>query len=67
LKTNQYDPGNAFGHLALGVEDIYTACETIKALGGNVIREAGPVKGGATHIPFIADPDGYQIKLIQVS
>jgi lactoylglutathione lyase len=65
--TNQYDSGNAFGHLALGVEDIYTAYETIKALGGNVTREAGLVKGGETHIAFIADPDGYQIELIQVS
>jgi lactoylglutathione lyase len=65
--TNQYDLGNAFGHLALGVEDIYAACDNIKALGGNVTREAGPVKGGKTHIAFITDPDGYQIELIQVS
>jgi len=64
--TNQYDLGNAFGHLALGVEDIYAACDNIKALGGNVTREAGPVKGGETHIAFITDPDGYQIELIQV-
>jgi len=64
--TNQYDHGNAFGHLALGVEDIYTACDNIRALGGNVTREPGPVKGGETHIAFITDPDGYQIELIQV-
>ncbi|PKH54525.1 lactoylglutathione lyase [Shewanella sp. Choline-02u-19] len=65
--TNEYEMGNAFGHIALGVEDIYAACTKIKALGGNVTREAGPVKGGNTHIAFITDPDGYQIELIQVS
>lgn len=65
--TDQYEMGNAFGHLALGVEDIYSACDQIKALGGNVTREPGPVKGGSTHIAFITDPDGYQIELIQVS
>ncbi|WCP69489.1 lactoylglutathione lyase [Vibrio tubiashii] len=65
--TGQYEMGNAFGHLALGVEDIYAACDQIKALGGNVTREPGPVKGGSTHIAFITDPDGYQIELIQVS
>jgi len=65
--TDQYDMGNAFGHLALGVEDIYAACDSIKELGGNVTREPGPVKGGSTHIAFITDPDGYQIELIQVS
>ena len=65
--TDQYEMGNAFGHLALGVENIYAACDQIKALGGNVTREPGPVKGGSTHIAFITDPDGYQIELIQVS
>ncbi|NOH96679.1 lactoylglutathione lyase [Vibrio sp. 99-70-13A1] len=64
--TNEYEMGSAFGHLALGVEDIYASCEKIKALGGNVTREAGPVKGGTTHIAFITDPDGYQIELIQL-
>lgn len=61
----QYELGNAFGHIALGVEDIYAKCASIKALGGKVIREPGPVKGGATQIAFISDPDGYQIELIQ--
>ncbi|KLU80832.1 lactoylglutathione lyase [Aliivibrio fischeri] len=65
--TDNYDMGNAFGHLALGVQDIYAACDNIKALGGNVTREAGPVKGGTTRIAFITDPDGYQIELIQLS
>ncbi|XNG96106.1 lactoylglutathione lyase [Vibrio cyclitrophicus] len=64
--TNEYEMGNAFGHLALGVEDIYAACDKIKSLGGNVTREADPVKGGSTHIAFITDPDGYQIELIQL-
>ncbi|MCR9626830.1 lactoylglutathione lyase [Vibrio antiquarius] len=63
--TGSYDLGNAFGHIALGCEDIYTACEKIKALGGNVTREPGPMKGGETHIAFIKDPDGYPIELIQ--
>ena len=65
--TKQYDLGNAFGHLALGVDDIYAACDNIKALGGKVTREPGPVKGGSTHIAFISDPDGYQIELIQAN
>ncbi|EGR2701319.1 MULTISPECIES: lactoylglutathione lyase [Vibrio harveyi group] len=63
--TGSYDLGNAFGHIALGCEDIYAACEKIKALGGNVTREPGPMKGGETHIAFIKDPDGYPIELIQ--
>ncbi|AXY02927.1 lactoylglutathione lyase [Vibrio alfacsensis] len=65
--THSYDLGNAFGHFALGCEDIYAACDKIKALGGNVTREPGPMKGGETHIAFIKDPDGYQIELIQTS
>jgi len=64
--TARYDMGNAFGHLALGVDDIYAACDKIKALGGHVTREPGPVKGGQTHIAFITDPDSYQIELIQL-
>ena len=57
--------GTAYGHIALGVPDAYAACETIKARGGNVTREAGPVKGGTTVIAFVTDPDGYKIELIQ--
>ncbi|MEZ8739041.1 lactoylglutathione lyase [Photobacterium swingsii] len=64
--TDQYEMGNAFGHLALGVDDIYLACDKIKSLGGKVTREPGPVKGGTTHIAFITDPDGYQIELVQL-
>lgn len=63
--TTSYDLGNAFGHIAIGVEDVYTTCDAIKAAGGNVTREAGPVKGGTTHIAFVKDPDGYMIELIQ--
>ena len=63
--TESYDMGTAFGHIALGVPDAYAACEKIKAAGGNVTREAGPVKGGTTVIAFVTDPDGYKIELIQ--
>jgi lactoylglutathione lyase len=63
--VEQYDHGSAYGHIALGVPDAYAACETIKAAGGNVTREAGPVQGGSTVIAFVTDPDGYKIELIQ--
>ncbi len=63
--VDSYDLGNAFGHLALGVPDVYGACEKIKAAGGKVTREAGPVKGGSTVIAFVTDPDGYKIELIE--
>lgn len=63
--VESYDMGSAFGHIALGVPDVYAACEKIKASGGNVTREAGPVKGGTTVIAFVTDPDGYKIELIQ--
>ena len=63
--TDNYDLGNAYGHIALQVPDAYAACEKIKAAGGNVTREAGPVKGGTTVIAFVTDPDGYKVELIQ--
>ena len=63
--TPSYDLGNAYGHIAIGVEDAYEACEQIKARGGKVVREAGPMKGGVTVIAFVEDPDGYKIELIQ--
>jgi lactoylglutathione lyase len=63
--VESYEIGTAFGHLALGVPDVYGACEQIKAAGGNVTREAGPVKGGTSVIAFVTDPDGYKIELIQ--
>jgi lactoylglutathione lyase len=63
--VESYEMGSAYGHIALGVPDAYAACEKIKASGGNVTREAGPVKGGTTVIAFVTDPDGYKIELIQ--
>jgi lactoylglutathione lyase len=63
--VDHYDMGTAYGHIALEVPDAYAACERIKAGGGNVTREAGPVKGGNTVIAFVTDPDGYKIELIQ--
>ena len=60
-----YDLGTAYGHIAIGVPDAYAACEKIRANGGAVTREAGPVKGGTTVIAFITDPDGYKVELIQ--
>lgn len=63
--VESYEMGTAYGHIALGVPDAYAACEKIRAAGGNVTREAGPVKGGSTVIAFVTDPDGYKIELIQ--
>jgi lactoylglutathione lyase len=57
--------GTAYGHIAIGVPDAYAACEKIRANGGNVTREPGPVKGGTTVIAFVTDPDGYKVELIQ--
>jgi lactoylglutathione lyase len=61
----KYEMGSAFGHIAIAVDDAYAACDRIRAAGGSVTREAGPVKGGTTVIAFVADPDGYKIELIQ--
>ena len=63
--VSHYDIGTAYGHIALAVPDAYAAVDKIKAAGGNVTREAGPVKGGTTVIAFVTDPDGYKIELIQ--
>ena len=63
--VSSYDLGAAYGHIAIGVPDAYAACDKIKAAGGNVTREAGPVAGGDTVIAFVTDPDGYKIELIQ--
>lgn len=63
--TSKYDLGDAYGHIALGVDDVAATCESIKAAGGKVTREAGPVKGGKTIIAFVEDPDHYKIELIQ--
>jgi len=63
--TDSYDMGNAFGHIALEVENVYDACDKIRAKGGVISREPGPVKGGTTEIAFVRDPDNYAIELIQ--
>ena len=63
--VDKYEQGSAFGHLAFAVDDVYKTCDAIKAAGGNVTREAGPVKGGTSVIAFVTDPDGYKIELIQ--
>lgn len=62
--TNSYDMGNAFGHLAIEVDDVYRAAENIRAQGGRILREAGPMNAGTTIIAFVEDPDGYQIELL---
>ena len=63
--VSQYDMGTAYGHIALGVPDAAAAVERIRATGGKVTRDAGPVKGGTTVIAFVEDPDGYKIELIE--
>lgn len=63
--TSSYVLGDAFGHVALGVEDIFAVCETIRARGGRVVREPGPMKHGTTVIAFVEDPDGTRIELIE--
>jgi lactoylglutathione lyase len=60
-----YELGTAYGHIALQVPDAYRACDEIRARGGKVVREAGPMKHGSTVIAFVEDPDGYKIELIQ--
>jgi lactoylglutathione lyase len=65
--THQYDLGNAFGHLAIGVPDIYKFCDQLRANGVKIVREPGPMKHGSTEIAFIEDPNGYRIELIQRS
>jgi len=63
--VNKYDLGTGFGHIALGVDDIHAAVARIRARGGEIVREPGPMKHGTTVIAFVADPDGYRIELIE--
>jgi lactoylglutathione lyase len=65
--VSDYTLGDAYGHIAIGVEDIYGACNTIQVRGGRVTREPGPMKHGSTVIAFVEDPDGYKVELIQLS
>ena len=62
--VEQYELGNAYGHIAIEVDDVYAACEAIRQKGGKILREAGPMNAGTTIIAFVADPDGYYIELI---
>lgn len=62
--THEYELGNAYGHIAIEVEDVYAACDSIKAKGGEVVREAGPMKHGSSILAFVKDPDGYMIELL---
>lgn len=63
--VDKYEMGTAYGHIAVSVNDAYKACDAARAAGGNVTREAGPVKGGSTVIAFVTDPDGYKIEFIE--
>ena len=65
--TSSYDIGSGYGHIALGVDDIVGVCNQIRAKGGNVVREPGPMKNGTTVIAFVEDPDGYKVELIEMS
>jgi lactoylglutathione lyase len=64
--TASYDLGTAYGHIAIGVDDVYAACERIKARGGKVVREPGPMQHGSTVLAFVEDPDGYRIELLSI-
>jgi len=63
--TKSYELGNAFGHIAVGVPDVYRACDAVRTRGGKVTREPGPMKFGGSVIAFVEDPDGYKIEFIQ--
>jgi len=63
--VDRYDPGTGYGHVAIEVDDAKRACDEVRARGGTVTRDAGPVKGGTTVIAFVQDPDGYKIELIE--
>lgn len=62
--VDKYEPGTAYGHIALGVDDVYATVEKIRAAGGKVVREPGPMKHGSTILAFIEDPDGYRVELL---
>jgi len=63
--TSEYEPGNAYGHIAIAVDDIYAVCDQIRTQGGKVVREPGPMKHGTSIIAFIEDPDAYKVELIE--
>jgi lactoylglutathione lyase len=63
-EVEEYEHGNAYGHIAISVDDVYAACTRIRGMGGNVVRDAGPMKGGTTVLAFVEDPDGYKVELL---
>lgn len=63
-EVSSYDLGDAYGHIAIGVDDVYAACDRIRERGGNVVRDAGPMKGGTAVIAFVEDPDGYKVEIV---
>ncbi|TNH03400.1 lactoylglutathione lyase [Testudinibacter sp. TR-2022] len=63
--VTEYELGTAYGHIAIGTDDIYATCDKVRSAGGNVTREPGPVKGGTTVIAFVEDPDGYKVEFIE--
>jgi lactoylglutathione lyase len=65
--TDSYELGSAYGHIAIGVDDIFGTCEAIRSKGGKVVREPGPMSEGGTVIAFVEDPDGYKLELIQLA
>ena len=65
--TSRYDLGSGYGHIAIGVDDIVAVCDQIRAKGGRVVREPGPMKNGTTVLAFVEDPDGYKVELIEQS
>lgn len=65
--VTEYDMGDAYGHIAIGVEDVYAACDRIRSAGGKIIREAGPMKHGSTVLAFVEDPDGYKVELLSLT
>ena len=62
--TKTYELGDGYGHIAIGVDDVYKTCELVRERGGNVVRDAGPMRGSTTVIAFLEDPDGYKIELL---
>jgi lactoylglutathione lyase len=64
--VERYEIGSGFGHLAVGVDDVYAACAALRAKGARIVREPGPMKHGGSEIAFVEDPDGYRIELIQL-
>lgn len=63
--TNEYDMGSAYGHIAIGVDDVYQACDRIREAGGKIVRDPGPMKGTNTVLAFVEDPDGYKVELLK--